>query len=109
MKKILRRGFKSWAEEQAIIERQVLGLRAESALQAAKLAEKYNVTIIGPAQIPGIPVSCLQQLLKADNSSWSAFTLVSNGRTVIIKNTSHILSRQEGDVMHEISHLICKH
>jgi hypothetical protein len=78
-------------------------------LPAVQLAAKRGVTIISPMQIPGMSPVHLNRLLQDDCSSWSAATVSVGTYVVIINNPSHALPRQESDIMHEISHIICKH
>lgn len=105
----MRRGFKTWAEKQALDQRRALSLRPEAPLPARLLAGNYNVAIIEPAAIPGITQSILNQLLSADPDSWSAVSFVRNGCTVIIHNPVHSARRQESNLMHEMAHILCNH
>jgi Zn-dependent peptidase ImmA (M78 family) len=105
----MRRGFKTWAEEIAQEQRHNLGLQAESPLPAHVLADHLNATVLGIEQIPGISPETTHHLLVTDPESWSAATIVHNGKTVVIYNTVHSHRRQESDLMHELAHVICKH
>lgn len=106
---MVQRGFKTWAEKQAVLQRQQLGLRPEAPLVARRLAAHLGIIVVGPESIPGVTPALLHQLLRIDPSSWSAATVSCNGCTAIIHNTAHDLSRQESDLMHELSHVLCKH
>ena len=105
----MQRGFKAWAEKQAREQRYNLGLKEHEPLPAARLAAKQGITIISPKQVPGISSAHLERLLQDDCSSWSAVTVSVGVYIVIINNTSHTLLRQESNIMHEISHIICNH
>ncbi len=105
----MRRGFKTWAEREAIERRKALGLKAQDALPAAILAASLNIAILAPEQIPGMPQEHLLRLLQRDSSSWSAVTLTCDDSSLIIHNTSHASTRQESDLMHELAHVLCKH
>lgn len=105
----MRRGFKTWAEKQALEQRLALSLRPEAPLPARLLAGYHNVTIIEPAEIPGITQSILNQLLMLDPDSWSAVSFVRNSCTVIIHNPVHSARRQESNLMHEMAHILCNH
>jgi hypothetical protein len=105
----MRRGFKTWAEKQAVIRREELGLRPEAPLPARTLAEHSEVLIAAPEDIPGMTELLLHQLLRTDPQSWSAATVATNGCILIIHNTSHTPNRQESDLMHEMAHLLCCH
>lgn len=105
----MQRGFKTWAEQEAIAQRRNLGLGANAPLPALQLAAHLGITVISPGHIPGMSQEHLECLLQHDQSSWSAFTVNTNGVTVIIHNISHARTRQESNLMHEIAHIICKH
>jgi hypothetical protein len=105
----MRRGFKTWAEQQAIVQRCNLGLAADAPLPAARLASYLDVIVVGPEQIPGMSPEHLECLLQRDRSSWSAITVSMNACMMIIHNTEHAPTRQESNLMHEMGHIICKH
>ncbi len=105
----MRRGFKAWAENLSVQQRNILGLKSVSQLPARLLAEKLNVCILCPTDIPGITPDVVNQLLFSDPASWSAMTFSRNGSIVLIHNSTHTLRRQESDIMHELAHILCKH
>ena len=83
----MRRGFKSWAEQQAIEQRHSLCLGVDAPLPAAQLATHLQIPIISPEQIPGMTKQHVDQLLQEDISSWSAITLNVKSGAMIILNT----------------------
>lgn len=105
----MRRGFKTWSEEQATALRLTLGIRADAPLPADRLADHLDVRLITPAEIPGITPELLETLLTKDGSGWSATTVQVDGFAVVVCNVSHSIARRESDVMHELAHIICKH
>ena len=105
----MRRGFKTWAEKVAIEQRQLLGLQENAPLAAKSLADRLDVTVISPNQLPGVTHDVLYQLLDVDPESWSATTISRNGCVLTIFNPAHSFRRQESDLMHEMAHLLCKH
>ena len=105
----MQRGFKAWAEREAIAQRRNLGLGANMPLPAVQLAAYLSITIISPEHIPGMSQEHLECLLQRDLSSWSAITVSANTVTAIIHNTGHAPTRQESNLMHEMAHIICKH
>ncbi len=105
----MRRGFKTWAEQQAVEQRRNLSLGADAPLPAAQLASYLGIIVVGPGQIPGMSPEHLECLLQRDQSSWSAITVSVDTCTVIIHNTGHAPTRQESNLMHEMAHIICKH
>lgn len=50
----MRRGFKTWAEQQAVQQRRVLGLSAVAPLAAERLAAHHDIDIRSPLDIPGM-------------------------------------------------------
>lgn len=104
----MRRGFKTWAENEAVRLRQKLGMRASERLPARTLAADLGVIIQDPKQIPGMTPQLLAVLLRED-SGWSAVTLPAVEPVIVIYNPSHSLPRQESDLMHEMAHLLCNH
>lgn len=105
----MRRGFKTWAEEQATEFRLKLGIRPDAPMPVERLAEELGVEIITPSEVPGITPALLEALLTNDLSGWSAATVQTPELTVVVYNVSHSLPRRESDLMHELAHIICKH
>lgn len=104
----MRRGFKTWAEKEAVRLRQKLGIKTTERLPARMLAEDLGVVILDPKQIPGMTPQLLAVLLRED-SGWSAVTLPATKPVIVIHNPLHSPPRQESDLMHEIAHLLCNH
>src|SRR5579864_3440850 len=102
----MKRGFKTWAEHEAIEQRRHLGLGANVPLPATQLATYFGITIVSPEHIPGMTREHLECLLQRDQSSWSAITVNVNNITAIIHNTGHARTRQESNLMHEMAHII---
>jgi hypothetical protein len=105
----VRRGFKTWAEEQATDFRLKLGIRPDAPMPAERLAEELGVAIVTPSEVPGITPALLEALLTNDSSGWSAVTVQAPELIVIVYNVSHSVARRESDLMHEFAHIICKH
>jgi hypothetical protein len=106
---VLERGFKSWAERTSINLRTDLGLRPFEPLPPSQLASYLEVRVCTPLDIPGIPQSVLDQLLKYDPSGWSGVSIQRFGQALIIYNPKHSSGRQSNDIMHELAHLILDH
>jgi hypothetical protein len=105
----VRRGFKSEAEKIAVQQRQLLGLHNLAPLVARKLTHHHGIIVVAPARIPSMTPVILSQLLAVDSTSWSGVTIETNGQVAIIYNSDHSAARQESDIMHEVSHILCKH
>jgi Zn-dependent peptidase ImmA (M78 family) len=102
-------GFKKRAEELSIQQREVLGLLPQNPLPCALLAGHLGIRLIAFESIPGISPELIEQLKYRNPESWSAFTICLNGKHYIFHNPSHSSRRHESDIMHEISHILCKH
>jgi|SRR5579859_5241851 len=105
----MRRGFKARAEDVAVEQRRLLGLRPEDPLPWRLLADYLSALVIAPRDIPGMTDEISHQLISVDSNSWSATTIVHNGQIVIIHNPAHSANRQESNVMHELAHILCRH
>jgi len=105
----LKRGFKTESERRATSLRNELGLQPKVPLYARILARHMRIPIITPNGIQGLTQEDLNELCGRGSSNWSALTLVASQKTFIIHNSSHSPGRQESNIMHELSHLICDH
>jgi hypothetical protein len=105
----LRRGFKAWCEKAAAGYRRDLGLRRDHRLDPFVLASHLRVLVITPGQLSDLNPAALQRLVETDCDSWSAVTLIQNGRKLVILNSSHSQARQNSDLSHELAHIILEH
>ena len=106
----MKRGFKKLAETKALEFRKELSLKYYEKLPAELLADYLNVELITPYNIQGLPSKDKIILLNHDSASWSAITIKNRRRKfVIIYNPTHSKKRQESNLMHELSHIICGH
>lgn len=103
------RGFKSWCEKVALQQRLELQLRPIDALDPVLLAKHLDVLIWTADQVPGIDGQSLNVLTQQDSDSWSAITLCTGTKDVIIVNPNHTTGRRASDIMHELAHLIIGH
>ena len=62
-----------------------------------------------PGQIQGLDPKYLNVLINEDAESWSAVTISSGSKAVIILNPTHRGGRPASDLMHELSHIIIGH
>jgi hypothetical protein len=105
----MKRGFKTWAENEAESTRRRLALPVFDRLPARRLLRHLGAIVTTPEQIPGISESDVAQLTRADPGAWSAITACCDGVCVIVVNDSHTRERQESSLHHEAAHLICAH
>ena len=105
------RGFKTWCEKYATEKRKTLGIDPTGPLNSMALAADLKVIVRKPEDIPNINQNTLDVLLRKDGtpSCWSAVTLVSGSRMVVILNSSHSQARQASDLTHELAHIVRGH
>lgn len=110
-KSILKRGFKTQAERLAKQYREELNIHACGALCAFKLSEHLGVPTYKATDFVNQPheINSLSGV-NSKYSEWSALTMITKlGNRIIIYNPFHTFARQQSDIMHEVSHIICKH
>lgn len=106
----MKRGFKTKAEKLSESLRRRLGIPVDEALPARRLVDAMgDVTLLGIEDIPGLDPRHVQRLLRQDTSGWSGITLKMDDRKFVVHNTSHAPPRQESNIMHEVSHILCEH
>lgn len=110
-KSILKRGFKAKAEKIATEYKEKLNLHPCAPICAFKLAEYLNVKIYAATEF----LKSEDEIAKlsaqdSEGYGWSALTMTTKeGNRIIIHNNFHTPARQQSDIMHEISHILCKH
>lgn len=103
------RGFKSWCERVAVTQRSELNLQPTDALDARRLASHLGVIVWTADQVPELDFKYLSVLIREDPDSWSAITLCTGARDLIILNPVHSEGRLASDIMHELAHIILGH
>jgi Zn-dependent peptidase ImmA (M78 family) len=106
---VFKRGFKTWCETVAVLQRKALGLKPTDPLDPYRLAQHLGVEVWDPRKIPGVGAACLKILLRDDPDSWSAITLSSGSKDVIILNPTHTGGRPASNLMHELAHILIGH
>jgi len=106
---VFERGFKSWCERVAITQRRELNLQPTDSLDARRLATHLGVIVWTADQVPELDQQYLKVLTKEDPDSWSAVTLCTGSRDLIIVNSIHSEGRLASDIMHELAHIILGH
>lgn len=102
--------FLGWVERRAGRLRGMLSLDPRAALDPFDLAPSLNATIIHLTDLDGLSREDAQQLLVADNESWSAGSIHLPGvRVGIMLNPTHALTRIRATVMEELAHIYLKH
>lgn len=110
-KSILKRGFKAKAERLAKEYRVNLGVHPCAPLCAFKLAEHLEIKVQPATDLLALPNE-INRLSGANGKDceWSALTMENeSGQKLVLHNPFHSVARQQSDLMHELSHIICKH
>ncbi len=85
-----------------------LGLRPNAPLNPWAYANHLNVIVLELAKL-GLPDKAMRQLTAVDGESWSAMTIQNDDRFAIVINSSHALTRQRSNLMHELAHVELRH
>jgi Zn-dependent peptidase ImmA (M78 family) len=104
----VRRGFKAQAERTAATARQALGVAACAPLDPWAYAAHLKVNILVFEKLD-LPARAARQLTVVDGDSWSAMTIKVNAEFAIVINPAHAITRQRGDLMHELAHIELRH
>lgn len=108
---LLRRGFKAECERTSAALRKELGLTNYEPLDAFKLAKHLEVPVHPISDLP-IPEKCLDALhgKLTEDIEWFGVALnCEDGVKKVFHNDACAPSRQQSDIMHELSHIILKH
>lgn len=102
------RGFKTWCEKQSLELRKELKKPSHDPLDSRALAKHLKIRVLLADEVKGVPAAS-RQLLRAEDSGWSAVTINDGDRKLIILNDTHSLARQSSDLTHELAHHLCGH
>jgi Zn-dependent peptidase ImmA (M78 family) len=89
--------------------RALLQLKPADPLDPVALATHLNIAVLTLDEIHGLPAWAYEQLLDKQPAAWSAATLVSDSRAVILINHRHTLERKRATLMEEIAHVWLGH
>jgi hypothetical protein len=106
---MFRRGFKSWCEEVSCSVRREQGLRDVDPLPPAALAASLGVFLVPVEEVPGVSADVRLRLVRDHRDGWSAITVSSGGRTLVVFNSGHSAARRSSDLMHELAHVFLRH
>lgn len=101
------RGFKTKADKQSVSLREELGIKQYEPICAFDLCKHLGIKILTPDKVPEFLQSDINQM---DSDLWSAVTLnLGKEKNLIIHNPKHSPKRQQSNLMHEVSHVLCGH
>jgi Zn-dependent peptidase ImmA (M78 family) len=106
---IFERGFKSWCENTSESLRRKLGKRIHEPLDPFDLALALSVEVWDISTVQGLSEQTLRHLSSAAGDEWSAVTVYSNGRLIVVLNPRHSEARKASNLMHELAHVIREH
>jgi Zn-dependent peptidase ImmA (M78 family) len=90
-------------------KRSALKISATARLDAFVLAKSMGVLVQNIDKIPNLARNSLRRLTVEDPDSWSAVTVCSKNRYLVVMNSAHSESRRSSSLMHELAHLIIGH
>jgi len=86
-----------------------LGLRPVDPLDPLRLAAHLDIPVIPLSALKGDAPEVFRHFSRTDRSAFSAITVFSGPRRVIVHNDSHSAGRQNSNVAHELSHGLLLH
>jgi Zn-dependent peptidase ImmA (M78 family) len=101
--------FKVWAENAALAVRRRLGVQSTDPIDMRSLASQMGARVITPQDVPGLEEAVVKRLLEEDPTSWSAITIRTESKTIIVVNSTHSPARQASNIAHELAHLLTGH
>lgn len=104
-----RHGFKTEANETAREIRKELKLPAADALDPWKLAQYLEIPVMPLSAFSDSASRGVEYFTHGDQSAFSAVTVFSGSRRIIVHNDSHHPVRQASNLAHELSHGLLLH
>jgi Zn-dependent peptidase ImmA (M78 family) len=104
-----RRGFKSEANAIACEVREELGLLLLDRLDPWALAEHLAIPVLGLSELESTASDAVRHLGEVEPEAFSAVTVFSGSRRIIVHNDFHSQARQASDVTHELAHGLLLH
>ena len=105
----LRWGFKTEANETAREVRRELGLCPAARLDPWRLADHLDIPVLALGHLAASAPRALRQFQEADPGEFSAITVFSGRRRLVVYNDVHSRGRQSSDLGHELSHALLLH
>lgn len=106
---MFKRGFKTWCENIAAVQRKALALQPFDALDPFQFAKHLGVEVWMADNVPGLDAVSKKILLEQDSDSWSAVTLSEGKKDLIILNPTQTGGRLISNLMHELAHIVIGH
>ena len=106
---ILRRGFKSEANELAREMRRELRVELDAPLDPWLLAEHLGVPVLTLSGFASEVPEHVNHLLRGEPGAFSAVTVFRGRRRTVVHNDAHARGRQANNISHELSHALLHH
>jgi Zn-dependent peptidase ImmA (M78 family) len=103
------RGFPAECERHALEVRADLGIEAEERLDPQALADHLAIPIHSMGDLEAHCPDSVSQLRDRDRGCFSALTLFSGTKRLIIYNPAHAPGRQANSIAHEFGHVLLEH
>jgi len=106
---ILRRGFKTEANDTAREVRRELGLGLTDPLDPWQLAKYLDIPVVALSSFEAAAPKAVRCFLHVDCQVFSAVTVFNGSARLIVYNDAHHPGRQRSDIAHELSHALLLH
>jgi len=106
---ILRKGFKTEANDIAREVRRELGLGLADPLDPWQLAEHLDIPIVPLSSFKSAAPKAVRHFVHMERQVFSAVTVFSGSARLIVYNDAHHPGRQRSDLAHELSHALLLH
>jgi Zn-dependent peptidase ImmA (M78 family) len=105
----LKYGFKTDCEKYAKLFRNELGLKEADPLHSKALAEHLGIPLYRISELDSLSPQISLSLAKQTNQKFFAATIGDESFRAVVYNEFVALTRQNSDIMHELSHIIAGH
>lgn len=106
----LRHGFKAGAERLAVAVRAEFGLSPVVPIDCVELCEELGIPVVTVPELveSGASAQSIRRIL-APGAKFSALTVASGTRRLIVYNPEHPAGRRANSLAHELSHILLEH
>ena len=110
MNQPLRRGFKAEAERLAVAVRKELGLGPTHPVSCGDICEELGIPTITVSMLVAAGAAPQSvRCISSPEAKFSAMTVASGTKRLIVYNPQHPLGRRANSLAHEISHILLEH
>ena len=106
---LLERGFKSWCENTSAVIRRKLDLDDSAPLAWQQVAAYLGVEVRELSSLVHLGQDSKDYLTSPAGDEWSAVTVASPEKVIVVANPQHSPGRCSNSIMHELSHVMLEH